>query len=96
MEDWSCLGTPSNVGSFRGFAFLHPEQISSSLRLKLMGSKIAFWYDPSATSHRNITVQYFTHNDYLTGEDYLVLYKEKLNWPNWSQQKREAGKPSPS
>lgn len=67
---------------------LRPEQISSGLRLKLTGNKIAFWYDPSATSHKNITVQHFTHNDDLIGEDYLVVYREKLNWLNWSQQRR--------
>lgn len=92
MENWSGLGTPSMLAVFEASPFLRPEQITSGLRLKLMGSKIAFWYDPSATSHRNITVQHFTHNDDLIGVDYLVLYKEKLNWLNWSQQRRKAGK----
>lgn len=80
MEHCSGLGTVLAV--LQPLPFVHLEQITSGLRLKLTGSKIAFWYNPSATSHRNITVQRFTHNDDLIGEDYLILYKEKLNWLN--------------
>lgn len=102
MEKWSGVGTPSMLAVFEAslflfsflFSFLCPQQITSGLRLTLTGSKIAFRYDPSATLHRNITVQHFTHNDDLIGEDYLVLYKEKLNWLNWSQQRRKVGKRS--